>query len=170
MPRRQRIENPLIFIAINIIVSAITILGVNWIWNRSHPQQLVIIPTPGICITANPATATVPQPTLSPDEIRLVIDNIYGAGKLESEVAVIINHSAGAVNLNGWVLDDGHGNTYQFPDLTLHQGGQVQLFSGAGANTVTKLFWNQDKAIWKSGKSVTLRSPDNVVFASYVIP
>jgi hypothetical protein len=170
MPRRQRTENPIYFIAINIVVSALTILAINWMWDRSHPQQALVLPTPGICITAAPAQILPSQPTLSADEIHLKIDNIYGVGKIENEVVVIINQSSGAINLSGWKLDDGHGTSYIFPDLTLHQGGQVQLFSSAGTNTVTKLFWNQNKAIWKTGGSATLRSPEGVVFASYVIP
>jgi hypothetical protein len=170
MPRRQRTENPLYFIAINIIVSALTILVINWLWDRAHPQQAMTIPTPGICITTDPIQQATLQPTLSAGEIHLKIDNIYGVGILNSEVVVIINQSAGAVNLFNWKLDDGHGTSYSFPDLTLHQAGQVQLFSAVGSDTVTKLFWNLDKAIWKSGKSVTLRSPDGVVYASYVVP
>jgi hypothetical protein len=170
MPRRQRTENPLFFVAINIVVSALTILAINWLWDRSHPQQSVIIPTPGICITANPAQLSTQQPTLTAGEIHLLIDNIYGAGVLNSEVVEIINQSNGSVNLLGWKLEDGQGASYSFPDLTLNQGGQVQLFSAVGIDTVTKLFWNLDKAIWKTGKSVTLRSPDGVVYASYVIP
>ena len=170
MPRRQRTENPLYFIAINIVVSALTILGINWFWERSHPQQAVVLPTPGVCITAVPAQMATYQPTLTPEEIHLTIDNIYGVGKIESEVVVIINQSSGAINLSGWKLDDGHGTSYSFPDLTLHQGGQVQLFSSAGTNTVTKLFWNRNQAVWKTGESATLRSPDGVVFACYVVP
>lgn len=170
MARRHRTENPLYFIAINVIVSAVTILAINWLWDRSHPQQTVAIPTPGACITAGPSSLATPQPTLAPEAIHLVIDNIYGVGKLENEVLVIINQSAGVVNLNGWKLDDGSGQVYVFPDLTLHPGGEVQLFSGVGADTVTKLFWKMDKAIWKSGKSASLRSPEGVVYASYVVP
>jgi Lamin Tail Domain len=170
MPRRQRIESPLYFVAINIVVSALTILVINWLWDRSHPQQAVLLPTPGVCITSAPAQVMTSQPTLTANEIHLTIDNIYGVGKIESEVVVIINQSNGAINLSGWKLDDGHGTSFIFPDLTLHQGGQVQLFSSAGTNTVTKLFWNQNRAVWKSGKSATLRSPTGVVFASYVVP
>jgi len=170
MPRRQRTESPLYFIALNIAVSALTILGINWLWDRSHPQQAVVLPTPGVCVTAVPVQIITAQPTLTADQIHLRIDNIYGVGKIESEVVVIINQSDGAVNLSGWKLDDGHGTSYFFPDLTLHQGGQIQLFSSAGTNTVTKLFWNQNKAVWKSGNSAILRSPDGVVFASYVVP
>jgi hypothetical protein len=170
MPRRPRTENPLYFIAINIVVSALTILAINWLWDRSHPQQTVAIPTPGICITADPAKLSTPQPTLASGDIHLLIDNIYGVGVLNSEVVVIVNQSNGPVTLLGWKLDDGQGASYSFPDLTLNQGGQVQLFSASGTNTVTKLFWNLEKAIWKTGKSVTLRSPNGVVFASYVIP
>ncbi len=103
-------------------------------------------------------------------DIHLLIDNIYGVGVLNSEVVVIINQSNGPVDLLGWKLDDGQGASYSFPDLTLNQGGQIQIFSASGTDTVTKLFWNLEKAIWKTGKSVTLRSPNGVVFASYVIP
>lgn len=170
MPRRQRVESLWIFIIINIFVSALTILGINWIWDKTRPQQMVVIPTPGICITSDQSTFSTSQPTLEPDDIQLVIDNVYGVGKLDSEVVVIINQSDGAINLLGWKLDDGHGLIYNFPDLTLHSNGQVQVFSNAGNDTVTKLFWNQAKPIWKTGKSVMLRSPDGVVFASYVVP
>ena len=170
MPRRPRTENALYFISVNIVVSALTILAINWLWARSHPQQTVVIPTPGVCITVDPAELSIPQPTLASGEIHLLIDNIYGVGVLNSEVVVIINQSNGPVDLLGWKLDDGQGASYSFPDLTLNQGGQVQIFSASGTDTVTKLFWNLEKAIWKTGKSVTLRSPDGVVFASYVIP
>jgi hypothetical protein len=170
MPRRQRTENPFYFLALNIFISALTILAINWLWDRSHPQQTMAIPTPGICITVDPAQTTTRQPTLAPGEIHLVIDNIYGSGVLNSEVVVIINQSDGPVSLLGWILDDGQGSNYSFPDLTLNKGGQVQLFSAAGTNTVTKLFWNLEKAVWKSGRSATLRSPGGVVYASYVVP
>ncbi|MBN2256290.1 MAG: lamin tail domain-containing protein [Anaerolineaceae bacterium] len=170
MPRRQRIENPLYFVILNIIVSALTILTINWFWDKSHPQQVLEIPTPGICITTDPVVLATPLPTIPPEAVHLTIDNVYGAGKLDSEVLVIINQSVGAINLYGWKLDDGRGTTYSFPDLTLHQGGEVQLFSSAGTNTVTKLFWNLGKPVWTSGKSASLRSPEGVVYASYVIP
>ena len=170
MPRRPRTENPFYFITINIVVSALTILAINWLWDRSHPQLTLAIPTPGICITADPAKISTPQPTLASAEMHLLIDNIFGAGVLNSEVVVIVNQSNGPVNLRGWLLEDGQGATYRFPDLTLNRGGQVQIFSAAGTDTVTKLFWNLEKAIWKTGKSVTLRSPEGVVFASSIVP
>ena len=74
------------------------------------------------------------------------------------------------ISLYGWSLRDESGNKYSFPALVLHSGAQVTVFTGAGNDTASELYWGRKGAIWNSGEIASLYDPDGKQQASYEVP
>ncbi|PSP16457.1 nuclease [Halobacteriales archaeon QH_10_67_13] len=80
-------------------------------------------------------------------------------GELENpqENVVFENVGDGPLDLTGYTVSDGTSKEYGFPDgFTLQPGEQVTLFSGAGTDTDTELYWGRNgSAVWNnSGDTV----------------
>jgi LysM repeat protein len=121
-----------------------------------------------------PATAThgptvMPTDTQPDQEAKLMIKTVLGAGVLANEHIVLQRTGDGELPLAGWRVDDGAGNSYTFPQLTLYKDGTVNLHTRQGEDTVSDLFWGLSTAVWKAGKTVYLYDADNVLRASYTI-
>ncbi len=50
--------------------------------------------------------------------------------------------------MTGWRLSDDDAHDYILPTFTLPAGGQVQVWSKAGGNNATNLYWGSNQAIW----------------------
>lgn len=169
-----------LFLLLNVVVSACTILAVLWLWDPGNrpaflmPAEPTKVVVPGIT-TPEVATTTVPA-TPTPTEIKdipkglITIENVIGAGSVASEVIILKRKGSGELKLTNWKLQDENGNTYTFPDLTLYEGGGVFIHSTVGVNTVIDLFWNQNEPIWQQGETVTLIDYLGNIQATYVIP
>lgn len=168
----------LFYILLNILISAGTTLIVLLIWQAAHPApEITSLTTQANAGSANPSEAAeaalaTSQPTLDfvQDNIQIIIRSVVGAGNLEMEYVQILNQSEGAVNLNGWQLQNGRGAHFTFPALILNQEGAVEVRSRAGTNTVIELYWQSDAPIWQSGDTVTLVDTTGTVQATYQIP
>jgi LysM repeat protein len=113
---------------------------------------------------------------LSPGELlrvpihRAAINSLVGAGDLDSEHLVIQSEVEGLLDLTGWQLDDGTGNVYQFPSVKLFSKGEdISLYSKAGANTASELYWGRSEAIWQPGKTASLRDPQGNLHSTYIV-
>jgi hypothetical protein len=72
--------------------------------------------------------------------------------------------------LTGWELDDGKGNVYQFPSIKLFSKGEaISLYSKAGANTASELYWGLSEATWLPGKTASLRDPQGNLHSTYTV-
>ena len=74
------------------------------------------------------------------------------------------------LSLAGWRLRDEDGNEYRFPALVLHPGARVKLFTHAGDDTASELYWDRQVAAWSSGEKVSLLDPRGQEQAGYVVP
>lgn len=162
------------YLVLNIIVSAATTLAVLFWWDANHRSPLTAGAPPLAAIPAS-GTESVPaaaaQSTLPPvGKAVIEIKNVFGVGDLKNEVVVIQRVGDGDLFVSGWELEDEDGNRYTFPDLLLNQGGAVQVYSRAGADTVNELFWGAQKPLWRSGEVVTLVDTQGNARASYSIP
>jgi len=170
----MRLTRRLVFyLVLNVIVSALTTLGVLLWWDANHPDPLAGAAPPLTAGTGAPAQTTQPgaQSTLPPvGKVIIEIKNVFGVGDLKNEVVVIQRVGDGDLFISGWLLEDEDGNRYTFPDLLLNQGGAVQVYSRAGTDTVNELFWGAQKPVWRSGEVVTLVDTQNNARASYSIP
>ncbi len=165
----------LVYIIINIIVSAATTLTVLWLWDQAHPTP--VLPGGLIYSTTQPQgqeTDTGPVETQAApiplNQVVIAIDNIYGVGSLGDEVVVIKSQTDSNLVLTGWRLEDGSGNVFVFPELTLNKGGAVQIHSAPGVNTVIDLYWGRTSAVWQEGKTAILLDAQGIERARYTIP
>jgi len=101
----------------------------------------------------------------------VVIEAVIGAGDLANE-KVRIKHTGNGeeLSLANWRLVGKGGVVYTFPQLTLHKGGAVDVYTMKGADTVIALYWGRDQAVWQSGSVVKLLDAENREQASYVVP
>ncbi|MEN6523927.1 MAG: lamin tail domain-containing protein [Anaerolineaceae bacterium] len=158
-------KNWLPFLLVNIIVSAATVLIVLTIWtlvrqNSTSPSSYVA--TQG----SQPQT----KPTLpSMDKQVINIENVFGAGDLESEVVRIRMVGDTPLLMQDWTLQDSDGNIFTFPDLTLYSG-VVEVYTRSGNNTVISLYWGLSQPIWQQGELVSVYDPDGNLRSSYQIP
>ena len=132
------------------------------------PPTIVASPTPRT--TATPGPSPTASPTLTGDEPQVYIDNVLGVGDLDTERVILRRSGLGELSMAGWQLRDQDGHAYIFPQLTLYEGGAVNVNSRAGTNTYVDLFWNQAAAIWRSGEVVSLYDAAGILRASFNIP
>ncbi|WP_298815345.1 lamin tail domain-containing protein [Chloroflexus sp.] len=88
---------------------------------------------------------------------------------LDGEFVVITNASHEPVNLAGWTLiDEGGKHTYTFPEYILAGGAEIKLWTKAGVNDATNLYWGSRRPIWNnSGDSAVLRDANGNLISRY---
>jgi len=162
--------------------------------NLSDPDSLLIgqilyIPTsPLPTITRTPTPTVAASATMRPSatatrgptatitktqagrEPQVSIETVIGMGVLANEHLVLQRTGDGELSLAGWRLEDGAGNTYTFPQITLYRGGSINLNTRNGESTVLDLFWGLTSPVWKVGKTVRLFDAQNNLRTSYTIP
>jgi hypothetical protein len=172
----KRRASCLIYLLLNVILSAAATLGVLVLWQRAHPlpflPALAMTPQPTITPTSpsNLVVETTLGPTIPAGQVVVTIENVFSAGILSNEVVLIKNSSDLSLPLAGWRLEDGKGSTFIFPALDLNIGGAVQVHTGPGDNTPIDLYWGLDAPVWQVGKTVTLRDEQNNIRSTYTIP
>ena len=179
MKKRSRIFP---YILLNIFISALTVLVVLWIWERTHPSpqlagERAFVPeanssTPSI----NAEDPSIPDEdpaaalTFVTEDVLADIHAIVGPGNLEVEYVEIHNQSQGSIDMTGWQLTDQDGQAFVFPSLILNQGGAVKVLSKKGNNTVIELYWQSEVPIWQSGETASLLNADGETITTYSIP
>ncbi len=178
-------------LAIQFNVSIADIMAVNGLTdpNSLYAGQIINIPTaplptetlsptptrqvsatPQSSATHLPSATDTPAPTQVDQAPQVVIDGVIGAGVLESEKVRLQRTGEGELSLAGWRLEDGTGNVYTFPQLTLYQDGAINLNTRSGLDTVVDLYWGLTTPIWQAGKTVSLYDAEKQLRASYTIP
>lgn len=178
----KRRNSLLLYLILNIIVSALATLAVLVIWDRTHGGSIFApgsggspLVNPGSGAGANPTAAASPQPTETnppPDVPVIQIVSVVAAGDLEQEVVLLKRLGEGNLHMAGWKLQ-GESNTYSFPeqpDLVLYKDGAVQVFSRLGTDSATEMYWNRSDAAWRSGETIRLIDRDGAERASYQVP
>ncbi len=132
-------------------------------------------PTPTQTPTITP-TPTPPTPTLSPTPItptlapHVVIQGVIGAGDIAVEHVDLAAEGGGSIALAGWQMRDEQGHSFTFPQYTLHPGGKLSVYTGAGVSEIGKLYWNLTDVVWSAGEQVTLLNAQGIEQATYQVP
>lgn len=112
-------------------------------------------------------TLTLP-PTAASAQVAIV--EVTGAGDITAE-GVVIRNIGNTVNLKGWTLADGQGNTYTFAERFLFSNALVSVFSRVGQDTAIALFWNRSEPVFAEADDVlTLTDANGVVQSTYRLP
>lgn len=188
MKRRTTQNSIFIYLILNIIVSAATTLAVISIWDRvrtsRQPQPVVQVQatapegqptqpsaaTPPVASVNTEAAPTAAQASTGP---LIQVDGVVGAGDPQQEYVMLKRLGEGDLSLAGWKLQSENGTAYTFPsgpELILFKGGAVQVYTRAGTDTPTEMYWNRKDAVWHSGQWVTLVDAQGKVQATYQIP
>ncbi len=139
-------------------------------------QRLVIpaagsIPVPSATLppTALPTGgATVVPTNTRPTGPDLRIESVQMSPE-GGDAYIVITNWGTWVRLKDWTLDDGQGNVYTFPDLSLFQGGSVRVHTSAGTNTEVDLYWGIDEAVFVPGRAISLKDDAGTVVTTYTI-
>jgi endonuclease YncB( thermonuclease family) len=85
------------------------------------------------------------------------------------EYVCFINSGPSSIELQGWVIHDTYGWSYEFPIFTLESSANVRVLTGCGADTSSDLHWCKDEtAIWNNdGDCVTLLDVDGNEVVNY---
>lgn len=161
----QRRKQLFLYLLLNILVSALTTLGVLWWWERGHTARPVLS---AAFPARNGAATTTGLPPLN--EPTLQIKNVFGVGDVQQEVVLLEHIGSSDLWLTDWQISAESDQTFTFPSLLLHNGSTVQVYTGSGQDTVLALHWGLDQPIWQAGQLVTLLDPQGNVRATYRIP
>ncbi|WP_303774357.1 lamin tail domain-containing protein [Anaerolinea thermophila] len=169
-----------LYLLLNVLVSAATMLAVLYAWERTHGRAqsiLPVFPTPvaaqaTVTPTAPPPPVeAAPSPTPYTGEPLVQIVAVIGATDPQQEYVVLKRVGEGDLNMDGWVLRDEDGNELRFPPgLTLFPNGGLLIYTRTGTDTVSELYWNRSEAVWRPGEVVTLVDPAGQVHATYTVP
>jgi len=129
--------------------------------------------------TGDPPDGTVlrscPLPSqVVPRSIEIVNVDFNPPGiDLPKELVRLRNFSNKAVTMTGWTLRDAVNHVFAFPADFIFQAGpgtDVLVWTKAGTNTSTDLFWGSTRPVWNnasSGDRAELRRPDGSLASAY---
>jgi hypothetical protein len=87
---------------------------------------------------------------------------------LDGEYVRIKNETDAPVDLSGWTLRDSGPHAYTFPAFVLAPGAEIQLWTKAGVDDATNLYWGDNSPVWNnSGDTATLLNRDGAQVSSY---
>jgi hypothetical protein len=186
MRRRGGQNHVLLYLLLNVIVSAATVLAVLVVWDRVRqkdmppevPTSVVSVASATVApveLTATPEAPATPGAEVTPTQDGPVIEiaAVIGATDPEQEYVLLKRVGDGDVSLAGWQLKDEDGNVYTFPsspELILYKDGAVQVYTRVGNDTPTEVYWNRIEPVWRPGEWVTLVDNQGKVQASAQAP
>lgn len=175
----------MIYLLVNVLVSACTILFILWLWDRPDKplQTLLSGDQPAVSTTLEPAPSSESPAvaTMAPTKVAkpveypkglITIENIVAppGGSAADEVVVIRRTGSDELLMTDWKLEDTNGNVFVFPELTLYENGAINIHTAAGINTVIDLYWNKTEPVWQVGETATLLDPLGNIQATYKVP
>ena len=161
----------LLYILLNVIISAITIVIVLYFWEKAHtPETNPVISSTQESQNTNLSPMPETKITGINENAEISIEGIFGIGQNDIEHVSIRNTGDISIDLSYCRLRNGRGDEYLFPDITLNQGGAVSIFSKAGNNTVLELYWGRSDSLWKSGDLANLLDQNGNILSTYQIP
>lgn len=167
----------LVYIVINIVVSAITIIAVLFLWENTRLKQVLFNSGDG------PAVVTSPEGVVLTEELTgdllIEIGEVGGVGNLATEYLRLIRAGTGAgdtISLHDWHIRDENNVEFNILEqsglasLELHSQGAVNIYTKAGNSNPIELYLGLSDPIWEPGETVTLIDPKGEIHDTYLIP
>lgn len=149
----KKIKPIISIIAVLVFIS--TAAFIHMIFDTTIYLPIVAAPkwTPSPTPTLTPTPSITPTPTATP-KYDLTIVKIVNSDTMDplNEYVSIYNNRYSTVDLTGWFIRDDGSNRYDFP-TNVHIAGKktIQLWTKAGQNTVTELYWGSAVEVWNDG-------------------
>ncbi|MFV1949508.1 MAG: lamin tail domain-containing protein [Anaerolineales bacterium] len=167
----------LFYIVLNVVVSAITIIIVLFLWENTRLKQVLFNSGDG------PAAVTSPEGVSGTEELTgellIEIGEVGGVGNLATEYLRLIRsgtESEDTISLQGWQIRDESNLNFNILEqsglasLELHSQGAVNIYTKAGSSNPIELYLGLSDPIWEPGETVTLIDPQGEVHDTYLIP
>ncbi|NQS91154.1 MAG: lamin tail domain-containing protein [Chloroflexi bacterium] len=167
----------LFYIVINIIVSAVTIIGVLYLWENTRLKTVLFI-SPD-----TPAEVSVPDSSQAegdqPSNLQIEIKEVGGVGNLATEYVLLsrpASDSTDTISLQNWSIKDENNHEYVILEqsgvasLDLHGQGAVNIYTKEGDSNPIELYLGLSDPIWEPGETVTLIDPNGEIHDTYLIP
>mgnify|MGYP006306302123 CR=1 FL=1 len=166
-----------LYLLLNIAVSAVTILGVLYLWENTRLKSALMEDAGQRVSATAPVSSGETENTPVPKQIEIA--EAGGVGNLATEYIRLIRPEAAegeTISLQEWRLQDE--DDHEFPilaqsglaSLELHRQGAVNIYSKSGQSNPIELFLGLDDPLWSPGETVTLIDPGGEVHDSYLIP
>lgn len=167
----------LFYLGINVLVSALTILGVLYLWENTQLKSVLFRSGegPGASAAAENSPAAVEES----GELLIEIGEVGGVGNLATEYVRLVRsgtESGETISLQDWRIRDENNHNYNILEqsglasLELHSQGAVNIYSKAGSSNPIELYLGLSDPIWEPGETVTLLDPQGEVHDTYLIP
>jgi len=166
----------LFYVVLNIIISAVTIIGVLYLWENTRLQNVLFHTTErpaGISSTEESQGGEEPA-----SDLIIEIGEVGGVGNLSTEYVRLVRPATGeeTVSLQDWRIRDENNHEYVIleqsglEDLELHSQGAVNIYSKTGTSNPIELYLGLSDPIWQPGETVTLIDPQGEIHDTYLIP
>jgi len=151
------------------LISATTTALANTIYlpvvakEASPTPTLTQTPTQTLAVTFTPTRTPTrtPTPTLEPGVYIVDINNNPEGNDLETEYVEIKNEGDSSVDMTDWKLRDENQNVYTFPDFSLKKGATVKVWTKAGTDTSSNLYWGLTEPVWNNKSDCAYLRDDN---------
>lgn len=112
-------------------------------------------------VTKDFVATLIPAP---PSDVQITYIRYNPSGDdVAGEYVQLQNKGGSAQNMTSWTLRDAANHIFTFPSFTLQAGASVKIWTKAGSNTVTDLYWGSGSAIWNNtGDTATLKNNSGV--------
>jgi len=167
----------LFYIVLNIVVSAITIVGVLYLWENTKLKNMLF--------DSSDIPAEVSLGASSSDEaavtenLLIEIGEVGGISNLATEYVRLVrpgSEPGDTISLQDWSIKDENNHQYNILEqsgvasLDLHGQGAVNIYTKEGDSNPIELYLDLSDPIWQPGETVTLIDPDGEVHDTYIIP
>ena len=165
------------YIVLNIVVSAVTIIGVLYLWENTKFKNLLF--DPGDIPVEASAPAEVSNEGETAQNLLIEIGEVGGVGNLATEYVRLVRPESDAsdtISLAGWSIRDTNSRSYNILEesglasLDLHGQGAVNIYTKEGSSNPIELYLGLRDPIWQPGETVSLIDPDGEVHDTFIIP
>jgi hypothetical protein len=125
-----------------------------------------------IVVNQNGDTPVTPTPTPPSGSIAITSIMYAPITGATDEYVVIRNSGGSAMDMTTWTLRDAANHVYTFPSFALAAGTEVKVWTKAGTNTATDLYWGSSQAIWNNtgGDTAILQNAGGTEITRYSYP
>ncbi len=167
----------LFYVVLNIIVSAITIIGVLYVWENTKLKN-VLFDLNDISAELD-LEAILPDEAAASDDLLIEIGEVGGIGNLATEYVRLVRPGSDpedTISLQDWSITDENNNQYNILEqsgvasLDLHGQGAVNIYTKEGDSNPIELYLDLSDSIWQPGETVTLIDPQGEEHDTFLIP
>jgi hypothetical protein len=166
-----------VYILINIVVSAVTIIAVLFLWENTRLKNVLF--GGSTQIEEGSTAGTSPDAVDETSNLLIEIGEVGGVGNLATEYIRLVrpaSEGAETISLKDWRIKDGNNHNYAILEqsglasLDLHSQGAVNIYTKEGESNPIELYLGLQDPIWQPGETVTLIDPQGEVHDTYLIP